>query len=260
MRFVLYAVVVLLLGPLDATAQDTMPRHGSHGSQHGGIVLPVANDTLHLEGVFQEQRRFRIYVTDAVGRPLSPSALRALKLQVSDDAGRVSPLVVSDDGLHLEARIATQTFPTAISVIVPALDGTTEQLGMLFTAYTIEPESFEVPPTEIPSTLKGVLEALREQVRAAMELAAERDVGQLYVPTTHARELLLALVPHAANLDAARRRSAEAAIAAALRASWLTHLSGDIGTPTQSSSAVNELRRAFNELCSTFPDLVTPFS
>ena len=259
-RFVLSCcAVAMALASHDAAAQDTQ-RHGSHGGQHGGLLLPIANDTLHLEGVFQEQRRFRMYVTDAGGRPLTPSALRALDLKVSDEAGRISPLVLSGDGQYLEARIATQTLPTAITVIIPAANGDPDRLGMLFSAYTIEPPSFEITPIAIPPTLKGVLEALRGQVQAAMELAAARDFGQLYQPTTHSRELLLALVPYAEKLDAAPRRAAEAAIASALRASWLAHLSGDMGTPIQSSAAVSALSAAFNELNRTFSDLVTPIS
>ena len=253
-------VVALVLGSTAAIAQEAPQRHGSHGGQHGGLLLPIANDTLHLEGVFQEQRRFRLYVTDAGGRPLTPSALRALDLKVSDEAGRVSPLVIAADGQYLEARIATQTLPTAITVIIPVANGDADRLGMLFSAYTIEPPSFEVAPIAIPATLKGVLEALRGQVQAAMELAASRDFGELYEPATHTRELLLALVPYAEKLDAAPRRAAEAAIASALRASWLTHLSGDVGTPMQSNSAVTALADAFNELSRAFPDLVTPFS
>ena len=252
--------VALVVSSNGAAAQDRPQRHGSHGGQHGGLLLPIANDTLHLEGVFQEQRRFRLYVTDAGGRPLTPLALRALDLKVSDEAGRISLLVLSADGQYLEARIATQTLPAVITVIIPAANGDPERLGMLFSAYSIEPQSFEVAPMAIPSTLKGVLEALRGQVQAAMELAASRDFGQLYEPATHSRELLLALVPYAQKLDAAPRRAADAAIASALRAAWLTHLSGDIGTPLQSSAAVSALSAAFNELSSTFPDLVTPIS
>jgi hypothetical protein len=250
----------LLLGSVAAVAQDRSQRHGSHGGQHGGLLLPVAGDTLHLEGVFQEQRRFRVYVTDAAGRALAPSALRALDLKISDEAGRISPLVLAADGQYLEARIATQPMPAAITVIIDSSNGDAERWGMLFSAYTIEPPSFEVVPITIPPTLKGVLEALRGQVQASIELSSSRDYGQLYEPATHARELLLALVPYAEQLEAAPRLTAEAAIASALRASWLAHLSGDVGTPVQSSAAVEALRDAFDELSRTFPDLVTPFS
>jgi hypothetical protein len=249
---------MLLAVPAVCAAQASL-RHAAHSGQHGGILLPIANDTLHVEGVWQEQRRFRVYVTDAAGDALVPARLRELQMQVADDADRVATLAVSADGEYLEARIATQPVPAVLTIVVKSGNTESERLAMRFSGYSSEP-SFEVKPIAIPGSLTGVLEALRAQVGSSIELVAAGAFGQVYEPATHSRELLLALVPYAEKLDPAPRRAANAAIAEMLRASWLVHLSGDVGTPMQSSSAVKVLRDAFNELSRAFPDLVTPIS
>jgi hypothetical protein len=253
-------VIAVAISVSSAHAQDRSRRHAVHSGQHGGILLPIANDTLHVEGVFQEQRRFRVYVTHPSGQPLAPGELQSLRLQVADEAGRASPLIVSGDGQYLEARIATQPLPAALTIVVPPGDAEGERLGMLFTAYSAEPSSFDVAPTVIPHDLKGVLQAIRAQVQATIAMTQAGAFGQVYEPATHIRDLLLALRPYVRKLEGRRQGAADAAIMEAVRSSWLVHVSGDVGTPQQTSAAVEELRRAFNVLCRTFPDLVTSIS
>lgn len=242
-----------------AAAQESAARHAAHAGQHGGIALPVANDTLHIEGVWQEQRRFRVYVTDVAGNPLTPARLRALRIDVMDEAERIAPLVPVPDGQYLEARIATQPVPSLLTIVFRSPGADAERLGMLFSTYSVEPPSFEVPPTVIPKTAKEIVEALREQVKTALALVDAGAFGQVYEPTTHIRELLLALAEHRGDVARAGQREAEAAIEATLRASWLLHLSGDLGSPVQTGAAAIALRDAFDELLRTFRHLVTPF-
>src|SRR6185503_19714201 len=42
-------------------------RHATHGGQLGGLLVPLAGDTLHAEAVFSEQRRLRVVVTTTSG-------------------------------------------------------------------------------------------------------------------------------------------------------------------------------------------------
>src|SRR5689334_20961038 len=41
--------------------------HAVHAGQLGGMMVPMAGDTLHAEAVFAEQRRLRLFVTSTSG-------------------------------------------------------------------------------------------------------------------------------------------------------------------------------------------------
>jgi hypothetical protein len=216
------------------TPEEGVKPHMPHRGEHGGMFVAGAGDAVHLEAVFQEQRRFRVYVSDPSGAPLGAEQLRALQVRVGV-AGVESALATSADGPYLEARIATQSLPATFTLIVKASAGGEQRLNLTFGGFSVEPVDATVPPTVIPKTTPGVLVAIQEQTNAAEKLAAAGGYGQLYIPASHLRELLLAMPPH---------RSLEKA----MRATWLVHLSGDDGSPAQSRAATGELRKAIDQL------------
>jgi hypothetical protein len=250
MRVLVFAVALVWCWPV--AAQERGERHAVHSGQHGGVLLPAWNDTVHVEGVFQEQRRFRVYLTDVTGRPLPIARLRAIQGRVIDGDRTVAALVPSGDAQYLEARIGSLPMPAVITFVLQSEAGADEQIGVMFNSYSVEPPSFEVPPTVIPETRDGVVKALEVQVGDALAIVKSGAFGQVYVPATHIRELLLGLLPHVARLDADVRPRATAAIDSSLRASWLLHISGDIGTPLQTAAASSALGEAFGQLLSLF--------
>lgn len=249
---------------LITTATADQPRHVSHLGQHGGVMLPAANDTLHVEGVFQEQRRFRVYVTEVTGEPVTAGRLGQIQARVVDGVNperTIAPLVPSADGAYLEARIGTVTLPAVITFVVRATpEAGEETLGLMFSSYSVEPPTYEVPPTVIPGTLPEVLTALRSQVIDARQMIASGSFGTLYIPATHMRELLLGLLPYSERLQPSQRLQTSAAIAEALRVSWLVHAAGDLGSPPQNRAGSELLRGAFNDLVSAFDLLVVRLS
>jgi hypothetical protein len=258
MRIAGLVLLALLAASAAGVAQS---RHAAHFGQHGGMLLPVADDTLHVEGVFQEQRRFRVYVTEVTGEPVSFQRLRQVTARVVDSIRpelTIAPLVPSADGGYLEARIGSLTFPAVVTIVVRAGNTPEETFGLMYSDYSVEPPSFEVPPTVIPGTLPGVLAAVRAQVNEARQMIESGSFGTLYVPTAHIRELLLALVPYADRLVPARKVVADAAITEALRASWLVHAAGDLGAPFQNRAGGEVLKELFNDLVRSFDTLVTP--
>src|SRR5258705_2822762 len=60
------------------TPEEGIRAHRAHQGEHGGIFVADAGDTVHVEAVFQEQRRFRVYVSDPFGAPLRLPGARVI--------------------------------------------------------------------------------------------------------------------------------------------------------------------------------------
>jgi hypothetical protein len=194
---------------------------------------------VHLEGVFQEQRRFRLYVGDPAGAALPAERLRSVSARVIA-SGVETALTPSSGGPYLEARIATQRLPATFTLIVkPSPTAEEQRVNLTFVDLGVEPLDAAVPPTIIPRTVAGILAAIEEQTRAAEKLSAAGGYGQLFIPAGHLRDLLLAMPP-------------QSGLAPAMRAAWLVHLSGDDGSPRQARTAVGELRKAIDQLSGYF--------
>lgn len=223
------------------------PPHKSHTADFGGITIPVDGDRTHLELVWQEQRRVRLHVSDVHGAPLPADQLRAWQARVVTDADNLqSRFAVAAGGEGLEARIATQRLPATMRVFFTPPDAAEQEFGMLFNMLSQPPPDFTVTPIAIPEQAPAMLALVDEHTRAAERMAEAGDLSSLYVPTTHLRDLLLAL-----RRDAAGARH-EPRLGRAMRAVWLLHLSGDLGTPAQARAGASELRRAVAELARTW--------
>jgi hypothetical protein len=221
------------------------PPHQPHTAHHGGVFFETGGDTVHMELVWQEQRRVRIYLSDAFGEPLAGPPPR-VRVVTADQVS--APFVAAATGEYLEARIATQRLPATLQVMVTAPGAAEERsFGFVLSALGTEPFDFTVPPTEIPPTRAAVLDAIGTQVKAAEELVAAGAFGRLYLPATHLRNLLLAL-PSRPEASIPDRRALEPQLLHALRLAWLIHLSGDVGSPVQTRATMTELRRAVDAL------------
>ena len=202
--------------------------HAIHAGTHGGLMGTIRGDTLHVEGVWSEQRRFRVYVTDVAGEPLPLARLQQLAGQVSDPAGAASPLAAAAGGEYLEARIGTVTAPAQFSVVIKGSQRGDDVIGMNFPSYSVPPQDLLIPATRVPSTAAEIAASILEQHTAVKELIRGGQYGQLYLPTTHVRNLVLAL---SSSPETSRSVSRVAVVRQLMVATWLLHLDGDNNGP-----------------------------
>jgi hypothetical protein len=231
--------------PPGAPASALPKQHSSHGGEQGGAILILFDDTMHAELVWQEQRRVRVFVTDAYGKALTLPELRQLRARVTGPSKKTSALEPSKDGEYLEARVDSAPMPATFEVVIRRPDATESTAAMTLMAHSLPPPSFEVPPTVIPKTVAEMVAALREHSATARAMVNAGQFGSLYLPTTHVRDLVLAIAQRSAEQSAVLKPM--------MRATWALHLAGDLGTPTEirqaadvfdaAMAAVNEPRK-----------------
>jgi hypothetical protein len=210
--------------------------------------MVAVDDTLHFEGLWPGQRRFKLFVYDADMRPLPPDRLAGIKGRVLIGE-RQFALVPSAKGF-LEARIPPLTIPAVLTVQIGS-----EAFRFVFAGYSVESEpfSFILPPTPIPGTLRELLAALQQDSRDAQSLFDGRNFTMGYVPAVHAHDRLLALEPYVRRLPEDRRAPAEAATLAGLRAAWLLHVISDNALfPFQIGPALQAMRKALDDVIVAF--------
>ena len=195
-------------------------RHATHAGQLGGLLVPLAGDTLHAEAVFSEQRRLRLFVTTTTGDPVTTERLRGLRIATRTADGSETPFVVTRSGDALEARLPTVALPATFVIIDRNGDAATPP-SVIFSSYSIAPAELEIPPTELPALDSEFVAAIEQHAVMALKLVAESQYGQVYLPTTHVRDLLIAMKTADANRDRA--------LGAMMRANWALHLAGDNG-------------------------------
>lgn len=229
------------------------PPHSTHNPKHGGQFLLAANDTLHVEGVWPQQRVFKLFVYDASSRPLPPDRMRELRGYV-EAAGQTAPLVLAADGSAFEARVPPLSPPAAITVSMALTRGVeAEGFSFIFPGFSDEhAPSFDLEPTLIPSSVRGLLAALGADGRDADRLVRRQETAYVFAPAVHARDHALALEPFLGRLPERRRPAAVAAIRTLVRTSWRLHIAGDDGTSEDVRAAAGALREAIDELVGAF--------
>jgi hypothetical protein len=230
---------------LVVTASAQQP-HAAHGARLGGTFATAAGDTLHLEVSWSEQRRVRMFVTDASGLPIPLEALRSLEAHaVVGDAQ--SPFTLLEVESYFEARVPTLPLPASIEVrLKPHASAEEERLSFSFPEYSAV-ISGSSAPAEIPATLEGVLDALAAEQRAMQAIVDREAFIDLLGTESRIRELALALEPHLEAMPSARPR-AQAAITAVVRACWLLHTVLDYGVNPQRDAALAQLNDALRDV------------
>jgi hypothetical protein len=110
-------------------------------------------------------------------------------------------------------------------------------------------------PLPIPSSMSGMVEQLRARQKQVGDLVARGDFGAVWVPAFQAKDVAIALEPHLAHLDPAKREIAEPAITAVVRAAWLLDAAGDVGNRQQIESAFAAFSTAVADLAGAFEGL-----
>jgi hypothetical protein len=109
-------------------------------------------------------------------------------------------------------------------------------------------------PAPIPTSMSGMLEQLEVRQKQVGELIARGDFAAVWVPAFQAKDLAIALEPHAAHLSPNTRDAGEPALARVVRTAWLLDAAGDVGNRAQIeavygafTSAVTDVLAAFSE-------------
>jgi hypothetical protein len=242
-----------MLTLLTGTSQSA-GTHVVHAAVRGGVFATAGYDTLHLEGTWPSQRVFRLFVTDVQASPLPVERMRDIRGEVVDGDRVVAPLLLSNDGEYFEARIEPKQPPLSITVAL-RLSGAAppERVAFTFAVLSVDEAAlFEVPPTGIPTALPDILALLRVERAETQRLADGESTRSVYVEIVRVRDLALALESYVRQLPPAAHVRADTAIRAAVRASWLLHLSADNGLPQQTQLAVKNTRDAVDELVAAF--------
>ena len=248
-------IIVLVLIAIGSAPQDAR-FHLPHEPLHGGQFFTAAGDTLHVEGVWPEQRRFKLFVADEWGRPLPEARLRELGGRVV--VGDVSaPLTVGPDAEYFEARLPTLKLPAEPSLILSVPGRADEGFQFSFHAYSDERNavSFPIEPTVIPDSLPGLLAALtidRDDIDAVF---SRGQLAFVYAPADRVRDHVLALEAYLPRMDVTMRARAQAQIRTAVRAAWLLHVASDDGTPAQANAAREGLAAAVADVTSSFQEI-----
>ena len=107
----------------------------------------------------------------------------------------------------------------------------------------------------IPESVPGILEQLKARDGHVAALIARGDFGAVWVPAFAAKELALAIEPHLAHLNAARRDVAAPALERIVRLAWLLDAHGDTGNRQQLLAAHASFSAAIADVLSTFADM-----
>jgi hypothetical protein len=188
--------------------------HAAHDPRLGGAVAAIVSDTIHIEAVWSEQRRLRLFIWDATGDLLPLERLREIDARAIA-ASRESRLQLLEIEGYFEARIPTLLPPASIVVRVKASPALAEE-QVAFTFATYSPDVLGLAmasPPDIPDTLAGILSAIAGDRREAKALLEAGQFFALPLTEERIRERVLAIEPYLAALPAAERVKAAAAIA-----------------------------------------------
>lgn len=223
------------------TAAAQPAPHAAHDPRFGGLFATAAGDSLHIEASWSEQRRVRLFVTDATGSPISSDRMRDIDARaVTGD--RESPFVLLEADNYFEARIPTLALPAAITVrFKPGASGREERLTFSFREFSAAYILGSTAPTEIPTTLKGILDALTAERKGVQSIVEREQFQELLGSEDRIRDLVLAIDPYLDRLPPMTRRRVEETTRAVIRSCWLLHTAMDYGIDAQRGAAVEQL-------------------
>jgi hypothetical protein len=105
----------------------------------------------------------------------------------------------------------------------------------------------------IPGTIPEIVEQLRKRDEQVRDLIRAGNFRAVWVPAFQAKDLAIALEPHAGQLPPRARESAEPAIQRVVRFAWLLDAFGDAGNRQQ-------LERAYAAFAAALAEVVTAFA
>jgi hypothetical protein len=198
------------------------------------------------------------------------------------------PLRLSSDGGSLEARLNDVGMPAEVTAKVRfAAAGPEYRFDFTFSALTPAESSAAPTPTPAPApvaaraaasartpvpaaaspaapvpdplaplpvaeTMADMVAQLRTRLAQVTLLVERRDYTSVWVPAFGAKDLAVALEPHAAHLPAASQRSAEGALREIVRTAWQLDAVGDAGNRLAIEAAHAEFAAAVSTALRAF--------
>jgi hypothetical protein len=210
--------------------------HGDHNPKHGGTLFMAPNGYHHLEGTFEDDGTFRLYLYDDFTRPIDPSGFGA---RIEDEN-----LSLSEDGAHLVARLAPRGNADRADVVLHLRfpgEGSDANESRFDFVFVREAASLALPEFRIPETAEEIHAEILRRNRRIQDLISRGDWPDLYIPALEAKDLMLALFAR----EGGRVASAAKTL---VRAAWLLDTYGDLGNRLQVESAYRLFEEGIRQL------------
>jgi hypothetical protein len=242
--------------------------HANHNPRHGGLFFMAPDLWHHLEGTYQSDEIFRVFLYDDYTKPL-PAELakqvtgRVVTKETFDAATKTTreitafPLKLSADGDYLEARLGRMKLPAEMTAKVKFKSGDQEyRFDFAFGEFSVDkaatPGDVASSLFEVPDDLTEVLKLLTERVTLIGDLVQKGAFSEVWVPAFQAKDLALSLDARTRTLPLAKRAVATAGIERLVRASWMLDASGDTGNRGDVEQAYAALASSAREVEALF--------
>jgi hypothetical protein len=242
--------------------------HANHNPRHGGLFFMAPDLWHHLEGTYESDQAFRVFLYDDYTKPLSPDLAKQVTGRIVTDerfdaATKTTkeitafPLKLSADGDYLEAKVGRLKFPAEVTAKLKFKNGDQEyRFDFTFAEFSVDkaatPSDVASSLFEVPDDLTKVLELLAERVTLIGDLVQKGAFSEVWVPAFQAKDLALSLDARTRTLPLAKRDVATASIERLVRASWMLDASGDTGNRSDVEQAYGALASAAREVEATF--------
>jgi Heavy metal binding domain len=242
--------------------------HANHNPRHGGLFFMAPDLWHHLEGTYESDEIFRVYLYDDYTRPLSPDlakqvAGRVVTKEIFDAATKTTkeiaafPLKLSSDGDYLEARPGRMKLPAEMTAKVKFKSGDQEyRFDFTFGEFSVDkaatPADVASSLFEVPDDLGEVLKLLDERVTVIGDLVRKGAFSEVWVPAFQAKDLALSLDARTRTLPLAKRAVATDGVERLVRAAWMLDASGDTGNRNEVEQAYGAFASAAREVAATF--------
>jgi hypothetical protein len=242
--------------------------HANHNPRHGGLFFMAPDLWHHLEGTFQSDEIFRVYLYDDYTRPL-PADLakqvtgRVVTKETFDAATRTTkeiaafPLRASADGEYLEGRPGRMKLPAEMTAKVKFKSGDQEyRFDFTFAEFSVDKAATAADVAtslfEVPDDLSEVLKLLDERVTLIGDLVRKGAFSEVWVPAFQAKDLALSLDARTRMLPLGKRAGATSAVERLVRAAWTLDAAGDTGNRSEVEQGYSALASAAREVAGTF--------
>jgi Heavy metal binding domain len=223
----------------------TQSTHANHNPRHGGLFFMAPDLWHHLEGAYQQDETFRVYLYDDYTKPLPPDLARQVSGRIVmketfDSATRATkelaaaPLAMAANGEYLEAHVGRIKLPAEMTAKVKfTRDAQEYRFDFTFPEYSTDASAAPGAATpslfEVPDDATEILRLLDERVTVIGDLVRKGAFSEVWVPAFHAKDLALALDVRTRTLPQAVRPRATMAVEQVVRAAWAIDAAGDTG-------------------------------
>jgi hypothetical protein len=242
--------------------------HANHNPRHGGLFFMAPDLWHHLEGTYESDEVFRVYLYDDYTKPLPLDLRKQVTGRIVtnerfDAATKTTreittfPLKMSTEGDYLEARLGRLKFPADVTAKLKFKGGDQEyRFDFTFAEFSVDKAATpsDVPSSlfEVPDDLAEVLKLLDQRVTLIGDLVQKGAFSEVWVPAFQAKDLALSLDARTRTLPSAKRAVATGEVERLVRAAWMLDASGDTGNRSEVEQAYGALASAAHEVAATF--------